>query len=195
MKGGSGDIIYCSYSSHEDRGYTSKAWLRIEVKLESPRVNSFQLTRSQYYYWIREEWRPEDRKPDRPDQPDIFIGVSRHGIAILPWRDFRDIYIREVYPSALPVIVRPKDRSPAPTGKFRMSYFDGSASDYFFPYSEVDQWTLMESRLVAWLEAQCISLIPKDPLQHLQVIPELSHLPKAKNASAKKNFPVENRVQ
>jgi hypothetical protein len=179
MKGGAGDVIYYSYSPEKSICYIPTPRLRIEVKLENARDKWIQLTRLQYYQWIKQEWRPEDKgKPgraERPDQPDLFLGVSRHGLALLPWVTFRDIYMKVAYPGGL-IEIPPVKGRPAPTGAFPMSSFDWSTEkrdQFYFPYSKMKEWPQWEAKFVDSLEEQCTALTSQSSIQPLEIRPDL----------------------
>lgn len=177
MKGGAGDVIYYTYAPHDTICYIPTPRLRIEVKLENPKDNWIQLTRLQYYHWIKQEWRPEDKgnpsRANQPEQPDLFVGVSQHGVVLLPWADFRDIYIRVTHPSGLREIPPVKGR-PTPTGPFQMSRFDWSkeGSKFYFPYSKkVDDWPEREDQFVESLKNHCTTLTSESLIQCLEIRP------------------------
>ena len=159
MKASAGDVVYYSYAPEKNIYYVPTPRLKIEVKLENPIDRSIQLTRTQYYHWVRQEWCPEKKGTlnlsARPEQPDLFVGVSQHGVVILPWTTFRDTFIQVVYPKGLIDIPLIKGR-PSPTGAFPMSRFDwakDSASPFYFSYSKkVEDWPQLEASLIASLE-------------------------------------------
>ncbi len=180
MKASVGDVVFCSYAPEKNIYYVPTNRLKIEVKLENPRDGFIELTRLQYYHWIRQERRPEDKgKPNlsaQPEQPDLFVGVSEQGVVILPWATFRDIYIKQVYPKGLTDILKIKNR-PSPTGKFSMSCFDwpnDGSSSYYFGYSKkVEKWPKLESSFMESLRRQCSELTSGSPIQPLQPRPDV----------------------
>jgi hypothetical protein len=180
MKASAGDVVFCSYVPEKNICYVPTTRLKIEVKLENPREGSIELTRLQYYHWIRQERRPEDRgKPNlsaQPEQPDLFVGVSEHGVVVLPWAVFRDTFIKEVYPKGLIDIQAIKGR-PSPTGKFPMSCFDWAkdgSSPYYFRYSKkMEEWPELEASFLESLKHQCSELTSGTPIQPLQPRPDV----------------------
>lgn len=177
MKDADGDIVYYSYEPHKTLSYTTTTRLKIEVKLENPLDRWFQLTRSQYYHWIKQEWTPEEKAKltlgthtAKPGQPDLFVGVSLRGIVILPWAEFLDLYIKTVYPGGLRDIPYVKGQ-PSRTGKFPMSSFGwdkAEGSRFYFPYAtKLDDWTKLEEEFVKSLRSQCEEVASQVPLKPL----------------------------
>jgi len=178
MKAIAGDVVYFSYAPEKNVCYVPTPRLKIEVKLENPIDRSIQLTRTQYYHWIRRERTPEERgklvlgeRPDQPEQPDLFVGISQHGIVLLPWSNFRDIFIKMVYPTALPDLPKIKGR-PSNTASFAMKGFEWgneTNSPFFFHYlKKMDDWTRLEVSFMDSLKRQCIELTSGNPIQFLQ---------------------------
>jgi hypothetical protein len=178
MKAIAGDVVYFSYAPQKDVCYIPTPRLKIEVKLENPIDRSIQLTRTQYYHWIKQVRTPEEQgklvlgeRPDQPEQPDLFVGISQHGIVILPWGTFRDTFIKEVYSTGLPDLPKIKGR-PSNTGSFAMKRFEWAKdtnSRFYLPYSKkLEDWVRLEVSFVDSLKNQCAELTSERPIQSLE---------------------------
>jgi hypothetical protein len=181
-KGFAEDVVYCSYPS----GNPPIPRLRIEVKWANMnKEDSFDLTLPQ---------RRSICKEDENDKPDLFVGVSRYGVVIMPWNTFGKIYHSELCPPLCkkenidpkscsgslkdcPLQKRAKDKRNKERNKypadFKMSYFKNNEEwrEYCFPYEKSDKkgnWLTWESKFNAFLRDQCQKL-PKcaliEPLQ------------------------------
>jgi hypothetical protein len=171
MKSSAGDLVFNSYEVNKIACYVPAPRLKIEVKLENPRKGSTALTRLQYYHSIRHEWRPEERGDpelsDCPEQPDLFLSVSKHGIAVMPWSNFREIYVQQVYAKGLPDIPEGV-RNAAP---FPLSHLPWDEQTGFcFGYSKKnEEWAAVETGFLESLKNQCDAVTSGHEVKPLQI--------------------------
>jgi hypothetical protein len=180
-----GDVVYYNYEAEKVCCYKPSHLLSIEVKLENPHDGWIKLTRNQYYCWIRKEC-PPDQEIKIVDVPDCFIAVSAHGIAVMPWEQFRPLFISTVYSDGLRELPKKKGR-PTNTKPFRMSGLQWNTSCFCFPYSAAkEDWEDRERRFLECLETRCREIVKKD-LMPLEVCTDLPPAAKRRKKATKQS--------
>ena len=125
-KGIIGDVVYFRDGAHQ---------LGIEVKLATIR-----LTKNEFNSWIVAE--------DKSRWPHVFVGVGTQGVVMLPWREFRRVYIEAVHEKDADWVPMPIEDGYGPMKAVNKLFSSDDPSGYFRKVSELKQAKILDAKFL-----------------------------------------------